>query len=169
MTVSIRRIRDDDGVVLREVRLRALLDTPSAFARTHAEEHAYPGERWTERAEWSAVGNHSVYFLSFAPGQTHACGMVGAYLPQGCSVPDLVSMWVAPEQRGSSVAQDLVAHVTAWAQAANYTSIELWVTRGNDRAEAFYKRCGFRATGAVAPLPSDPCAEELRMTRQLTA
>ena len=167
MTVSIRRIRPDDGPVLRDVRLRALLDTPSAFARTHQEESAYPAARWHERAEWSAVGDHSVYFLSFATGENIACGMVGGYLPGGAAIPDLVSMWVAPEHRGSSVAEDLVDHVVHWARMSNYPSIELWVTRGNDRAHAFYNRCGFRATGAHAPLPSDPCAEELRMARTI--
>jgi len=168
MASQIRRIQPGDGPILREVRLRALLDTPSAFARTHAEEAEYADDLWSWRAENAATGNDSVYFLSFMPGESHACGMVGAYRPDESTIPDLVSMWVAPDHRGAPIAAALVDQVVRWAAAADYPSIELWVTRGNDRAAAFYRRCGFVETGDVASLPSDPCAEELRMARPIS-
>ena len=45
MAISTRRIRPDDGALLREVRLAALLDTPSAFASTHGAESQNSDER----------------------------------------------------------------------------------------------------------------------------
>jgi len=168
MTHQIRRIQSDDAGALRDVRLRALLDTPSAFARTHAEEVEYTTEVWKLRADLAAAGDESVYFLSFADDATTASGMVGAYRPDDAATPDLVSMWVAPDHRGTPVATALVQNIIDWAAAARYPSVQLWVTRGNDRAKAFYERCGFVETGDIAPLPSDPCAEEVRMTRSIT-
>jgi ATP-dependent DNA helicase PIF1 len=37
--------------------------------------------------------------------------------------------------------------------------------RGNERAVAFYESVGFALTTDHQPLPSDPCKDELRMTR----
>ena len=47
-----------------------------------------------------------------------------------------------------------------------WDAVELWVTRGNDRAVRLYESAGFRATGDHQPLPSDPCRDELRMRRR---
>ena len=92
-------------------------------------------------------------------------GMVAAFIPEGATIPDLVSMWVAPEQRGTPLATNLVESVIGWVGDEGFNSVELWVTRGNDRAQAFYERMGFVVTGEVAPLPSDPCKDEIRMRR----
>jgi hypothetical protein len=43
--VHVRRVRADEADALRDIRLRALADTPLAFGSTHAREAAYPPER----------------------------------------------------------------------------------------------------------------------------
>ena len=43
----------------------------------------------------------------------------------------------------------------------------LWVTRGNAPAQLLYESMGFRETGEYQPLPSDPCADEIRMILHL--
>jgi hypothetical protein len=54
MVATVRRIRPDDGGLLKRIRLAALADTPSAFAKTHEEEATYDDVEWTRRAtEWS--------------------------------------------------------------------------------------------------------------------
>jgi hypothetical protein len=42
-------------------------------------------------------------------------------------------------------------------------SVDLWVVRGNDPAQRFYRAMGFRETGDYQLLPSDPCKNEFRM------
>ena len=61
-----------------------------------------------------------------------------------------------------------MGEVVAWAWAAGATAIELWVSRGNDRAESLYRQAGFSPTNDYQPLPSDPCREEQRMVLLLT-
>ena len=155
MTATVRRIRPGEGPLLKRVRLAALLDTPTAFAKTHAEESTYTDDEWENRAAAWAAGDGGATFFAEAGGSV--VGLVGTHRP---GPAELVSMWVEPESRGSGVAEALVDAVVEWAGA---DTLELWVTHGNDRAIAFYRRCGFVETDDVQPLPSDPCKNEIRM------
>lgn len=155
--ITTRRIRSDEGTTLRVVRLAALADTPSAFARTHEEEARYTDEEWDRRADdWShgAVGS-----TFFAEREGDVVGLVGGHRFAETAV-ELVSMWAAPTTRGLGVGRALVDAVLGW---AGDDPVELWVTRGNEPAQRLYERCGFVTTDDVQPLPSDPCKDELRM------
>ena len=70
-------------------------------------------------------------------------------------------------QRRAGIAAKLVEAVVGWATETNATSVDLWVTRGNEAALKLYEAAGFQATGEHQPLPSDPCKDELRMRRTL--
>jgi len=169
--VVVRRVTPADGALLRDVRLRALQDTPSAFASTYAAEATLTAAEWDERAAGGARGTER--FTAVAFDGEECVGLVGGFRndEDGHHADiDLVSMWVAPEHRGSGVADALVDAVLAWARdEAKADVVELWVTRGNDRAQRFYERCGFVETGDVQPLPSDPCKDEVRMVFGLRA
>jgi ribosomal protein S18 acetylase RimI-like enzyme len=162
----VRRVRADEGPVLKQVRLAALVDSPSAFGSSYAAEVDQPDEHWASRAELGAAGERSVTFFAVDDGSV--VGLVGAYRPDaaGPSV-ELVSMWVSPAQRRAGIAADLVDAVVRWAHGTGATAVELWVTRGNDAAVRLYEAAGFRSTGVDRPLPSDPCKDELRMRRTL--
>lgn len=156
--VSVRRIRPYDAEILRTTRLAALLDTPSAFARTHAEEVEYPADEWASRARRGSAGAASTTFFAAVDGEI--VGLVGGFRVEPSRGVELVSMWVAPEGRGRGVGAALVDAVVEW---AGDDRVELWVTRGNEPAIGLYERCGFTMTDEVQPLPSDPCKDEIRM------
>jgi ribosomal protein S18 acetylase RimI-like enzyme len=67
----------------------------------------------------------------------------------------LVSMWVAPERRGSGLADQLVAAVTAWAESEGRSWIRLHVEEYNARALRCYQRLGFEPTGRRLHRPRD--------------
>ena len=161
MTISVRRIKPDDVDLLRHVRLAALQDTPSAFAKTYEEESVYPHRLWAARAEDNSEGPDHTTIFAF---DGDACvGLVGGHRSADGELVELVSMWTEPAARGRGVAAALVEAVVEW--AGEYP-VELWVTQGNDAAQRLYERCGFAETGDYAPLPSDPCKDELRMRRE---
>ena len=164
--VTLRRVRADDGPVLKGVRLAALVESPSAFGSTHAAEVDQPDDHWAARAALGAAGRRSVTY--FAIVDQSVVGIVGGYRrdPAGSSI-ELVSMWVSPAQRRAGIAAKLVQAVVGWATETNATSVDLWVTRGNEAALKLYEAVGFQATGEHQPLPSDPCKDELRMRRTL--
>jgi GNAT superfamily N-acetyltransferase len=113
----------------------------------------------------AAFGIERAMFLAF--DESDCVGTVACIEDDAGADRQLVGMWVAPPHRGTGVAADLVAAALGWAADAGVHRVALWVTRGNDRAQRFYERCGFAVTGDVQPLPSDPCREEIRMVLAL--
>lgn len=159
MTTSTRRIQPGEGGLLRRVRLAALLDTPSAFGSSYEAEAPQSDQRWAELAAQRADGPDHATFFALDGGR--AVGLVGGHRVTQDTV-ELVSMWTSPEGRGQGVGALLVEAVVEWAAG---TTVELWVTQGNDAALRLYERCGFEVTGDVQALPSDPCKDEIRMRR----
>lgn len=163
----VRRIVTSDGPLLQRVRLEALLDAPGAFGSTYEAESTRTPEDWSAWARDRSSGGRDAMFFAFYDGD--AVGLAGGFFPDGAdgTTADLFSMWVRADQRGTPAAAGLVAAVHRWAADTGADAVELWVVRGNGRAESFYRRCGYRPTGGVAPVPSDPRSEELRMRAEL--
>ena len=73
---SVRPITPQDVTVYRDVRLRALQDTPSAFGSTYQRESRFTEEEWIARAA-RMNAEEGVGFLAMEGGA--ACGVVGAF------------------------------------------------------------------------------------------
>ena len=133
---------------MRAIRLRALLDRPDAFGRTHAEEEVKPDQFWIDRLS----GNASVCFLARRRGED--VGIVhGAAYRDRKGVAGLFGMWVASEARGRGFGDALVQRVIDWAKAEGYQRLLLHVGDENSHAIALYARMGFEPTGARGTLP----------------
>jgi ribosomal protein S18 acetylase RimI-like enzyme len=190
--VLVRETVIDDWQALRDIRLEALRDAPSAFGSSYEREAAFGEPDWLRRI--ARGGN----FLAFIPEvrasevrasevrasevrasevrasevrasevrASEPAGLIGGY-PETADIVELVSMYVRPKARGRGVGEALVAAVFAWAQARDAKTVHLWVTESNDPARALYERCGFSPTGERQPLPSDPSLDEIAMARAL--
>ena len=140
---SIRRVGPDDWRLFRDVRLASLREAPYAFGSRLG--LTYEESDW--RARLAAVAQ----FVAFDGEQP--IGTAGA-LTEG-ERTDLVSMWVAPEARGTGVGDALVAAVIAEAQVRESNVVALCVSVGNDFAERLYARHGFERTGRTQPIDED--------------
>ena len=158
--VFVREISADDWELMRDVRLAALAEAPSAFGSTYAREVAFGEPQWRER-----ISDRSATFFAYTDPVESPAGLAGVYVEDG--VADLVSMWVRPGFRGRKVGQALVDAAASWARERDFGTLWLWVTDTNDAARRLYERCGFTATGEQAPLPSNPALTESRMSRAL--
>ena len=87
-----------------------------------------------------------------------AIGMAG--LLQKDAEPHLISMWVAPHERGQGIGPLLTRAVVDLASSQGAPSVGLWATDGNDTARTMYQRLGFEFTGEWAPLPHDAASGE---------
>jgi ribosomal protein S18 acetylase RimI-like enzyme len=160
--IVIERITPQTALVFKDVRLRALLDAPTAFGSTYAKESTLPDEEWMKRAvRWSSEG--SAMFLAYE-GEI-ACGIIGSFEeedPQGAQV---ISMWVDPGFRRAGVGKALIEAVVDWARSRAVRELKLMVTSVNRGALAFYERMGFRMTGETAVYPNDATITEYEMVR----
>lgn len=164
MSVTVRRIRPDEGELLRRVRLAALSDSPAAFGSTYSRELLLSDDEWADRARRSASGSERALFFAVDEGES-VVGLAGGYRPDGtASDVELISMWTDPSARRSGVGRQLVDAVIEWSRSVGAKRVDLWVTKGNEPAERLYRATGFVETGDCQPLPSDPCRDELRMS-----
>jgi ribosomal protein S18 acetylase RimI-like enzyme len=162
MAARVRRIQPGEGLRLRDVRLRALGDTPTAFASSLSMEASRPPTAWDESALVRSEGWEAATFIAEDDGSW--LGLVGAYRPADLpGVVELVSMWVAPEARGHGLGARLATEALDWARAGGAEKVGLWVTTGNEQAISLYRRLGFVTTSERQALPSDPCRDEVRM------
>lgn len=163
--MDVRRVRPDEGALLRAMRVRALTDTPTAFGSTIEQTLAYSDEVWRERALSNATSDTISGF--FAEHDGEVVGLAGGMFEAGDDVPSLISMWVAPSARGHGGGEALIEAVVAWVRSSGAMRLQLWVTETNAPAMALYRRVGFIETGETQPLPSHPALLEHRMVREL--
>ncbi|WP_088279947.1 GNAT family N-acetyltransferase [Ideonella sp. A 288] len=149
--VSIRPIQPGQWRTYREVRLRALQDTPDAFGSTFAAEAARPDDLWALRVAEAWASGHDKALFAW-DGDT-VCGL--AWCKRSATEPgmaDLFQMWVAPQSRGRGVGAALLREVVAHARGAGATTLRLGVTVAESPAMRLYRAFGFRPVGQPEPL-----------------
>jgi GNAT superfamily N-acetyltransferase len=159
--VEVRPVRPEEAEQLREFRLRALADAPDAFAEAYDAARAEPPATWrgfteTRDDRVTVVATECERWL----------GMAGAFVKSGPPVTvGIVAMWVDPAARGAGVAIGLIDHLADWGRERGATEAEIWVTEGNDRAEARYRAAGFEPTGRRWPHEQRPEIVWLELTQ----
>lgn len=148
--MEIVRIGADDWEDFRDVRLASLLEAPAAFGSRYDDWVDAGEERWRSRLV-------AVPLTLLAREGGRVVGVVSGS-PDGEQAVELISMWVAPDARGSGVADALIAAVVAWAAEQGRTT-HLMVRSDNAPARAAYERAGFVDTGVPVGWSSDQPAE----------
>lgn len=150
---------------LRDIRLRALQEAPSAFGSTYAKEVRWSDSTWRQKAAaWSGPGAFGV----LAQDGEDVCGIAGCrFVAEEPQKAQLLSVWIAPSHRGRGLAGRLVERVVDWAWRHGATSVVLTVTSNNGPAIGLYRRLGFVDTGRLLPYANDPKLHELVMERLL--
>lgn len=169
--MKLRRIRAGEGPALREIRLRALAESPSAFGSTLAREQAFDQALWASRARESSAGSAAATFVvEDASGDW--LGLVTVLGPTHEAADDptcakLVSMWIAPEARRQGIAQKLVQAAVEFATKIGAQALCLAVTRSSTAARQLYEKFGFVPALEEGYEESHPCHGEMQMTLSL--
>jgi GNAT superfamily N-acetyltransferase len=180
MNHVIRAIRTDEWPAVKRLRLEALRDplAPLAFLQTYEDALAKPDFYWQERTSTAAEGafqrqqfiaerpdgewDGSVTVMVEEAGSEDFLGHV-VEREQG----HLVGVFVRPEQRGTGVAGALFEAAVDWCRKRGLHHVRLFVHEENARAEAFYRKAGFEATGVTGPVPGGSGAREREMVLRL--
>lgn len=161
-----------DSALLRELRLRALADSPQAFGSSYAREAAYTDEEWLAGIERFCDPSRGAGFVA-DDGDGRACGLVGCIRDDELRDEDetergiIISMWTAPEVRRRGVGTRLLAAAEAWASDRGLAELRLRVHEANVAARDLYRRAGFRETGDWDPFPNHPGGRNLYMAKRL--
>ena len=139
--MSVRRAVPGDEVVLRQVRLGAVADAPSAFATDLERERARTPEDWRR---WLSPGATLLWQEGGSPAQ----GLVAGVIDGGGSA-HLAALWVHPDRRGRGVGDALVAGLVGWAHGER-RRLSLQVVASNEHARHLYDRHGFVVVGDPA-------------------
>jgi predicted GNAT family acetyltransferase len=126
--------------VLRDVRLRALADSPDAFGSTLERELGLEEQEWRRRS----VGPVWVVEVD-----GRAVAMAGTFPNDG--VLQVWGMWTDPAHRGRGHARALLDALVGQAVSEG-SPVALHVNISNPGARAFYESYGFVGTGELEPL-----------------
>lgn len=148
---SARRFEASEWPVYRELRLRALADSPDAFGSTLASEQTRSGEDWAARIAAAATSGRDLPII--AEVDRKPAGLAWAkFDATNPSAVNIYQMWVAPEFRGQGIGRMLLRAAIEWAGDQNATEVHLAVTCGQTPAMRLYTSEGFRPTGQSEPL-----------------
>ncbi|WP_422117380.1 GNAT family N-acetyltransferase [Brachybacterium sp. UNK5269] len=147
----IHRVRGEDWISHRDLRLSMLAADPDAFWADPAQERDRDEQQW--RAEIAGPRIH----LQARRGPETLGGI--ALLPAGYTpahpIPadraHIVSLWVRPSARGLGVSRLLFRALARLAVELGRPDLRLDVDETNAPARALYERLGFRATGERDP------------------
>lgn len=165
---------EDDWVSIRELRLRAVTDTPIAFLETRQQALAVDEEGWRARVRRN-VGEDSTQVVAIDPDGRWIGSMVcfvsegsPGYVVEPRPGPrraNVVGVFVDPDWRGDrGVVDALLADIARWVtEDKGLRELYLHVTDQNPRAIRSYEKRGFAATGVVDGVPEHPGDREIEM------
>ncbi len=145
-TIVIRQSNLADVWDFRELRLGALLDSPTAFSMDHEKASHQPIKYWEDTLAMD--DNESAIFL--AEHERQLIGMTGIVRgrsPKTRHGADVWGVYVSSSWRGLHIAEELIHSCTVWAKARGIVILRLAVVATNKSAIRCYERCGFITYG----------------------
>lgn len=145
----------DEWKTLREIRLRALKDSPAAFISSYDTEVS-----WTE-AHWRQSFVGALWVVPRRGRQI--VGMARSLRVDGRPADErhLESVWVDPRHRRTGVMRAILRHLTEL--EPDVRDWLLWVLDRNPEAHAVYESLGFRPTGERQLLADASGRTEVRL------
>ena len=151
ITPKVRKFAPQEWQTYRDLRLRALAESPDAFGSTLAAEGDRSDANWSKRLVSGADSNWDLPLL--AEVDIEPIGLAwGRIEKTSPAVANLYQMWVAPTHRCLGAGKMLLEAVVVWARARDVNCLDLGVTFRNSPAMRLYTRAGFQPVGEPQPM-----------------
>ena len=144
--IVIRQSNMADASNFRELRLEALLDSPTAFSMDYQRAHNYPSKYWEDTL---AMDDHesAIFFAECGQRLIGMTGIARGRSPKTCHGADIWGVYVTSQWRGLHIAEELIRSCWEWAKAREIVILRLAVVATNQSAVRCYERCGFVSYG----------------------
>lgn len=145
-TVIIRQSNPADAANFRELRLGALLDSPTSFSMDYERASQQSIKYWED----TLAMNDQESAIFFAEHEGQLIGMTGiarGRSPKTRHGADIWGVYVTPQWRGLRVADGMIDWCKDWAQARGIVILRLAVVATNRSAIRCYQRCEFTPYG----------------------
>lgn len=151
--LDIKLLAPEEWYLLRTTRLRALSDSPDAFAS------GYEVEADWDKGQWQRLLAGATWAVAIEAGTVIGiASVVDRY--DGRHVE---SIWVAPTRRRRGVFRALLRALVDRERANGAHDLVLWVVEDNDDARRVYRRLGFVPTGERQRLSGERYELRLRL------
>lgn len=149
--VIVRRLSPHEWPAYRDLRLKALRDSPDAFGSTFEREQLRSDAEWAARLAATDGSDESLPLVAVSDDEF--VGLAWGRLDASDDrVAHVYQMWVSPTRRGRGIGSLLIDTLIEWARSVRATQLCLSVTCGNAPAERTYSKAGFEPLGSAAPL-----------------
>jgi|SRR5450432_2435913 len=168
MSILTRKLRPDEIELHRDLRLRALSDSPDSFGEAFAEAAERPATYWEDLTRSVTEPGGHVMFVALEGDNPigSAYGLRDQERDHGGRVG---GMWVRPESRRLGVGIALLQAIMDWARACALTRLALWAPDQNLGAMALYRRAGFRETENRRSLPTNETVRVVEMNFDISS
>ncbi|RYG68585.1 GNAT family N-acetyltransferase [archaeon] len=139
---------------LRDLRLRALQESPESFASTFEKESAY------SEADWIDLLSHESWLMLSINGRD-----VGIFAAKECDRSAdwnkevdcfIHSCWLDPLLRGKEVLPKMIKQLDSYCRSYGYHKLGLGVWPENTRAIRAYEKLGWEQRGGLIPSKKVP-------------
>ena len=159
----VRPLLAGEADLHRDIRLRALRESPGSYRDLYDELATMPQQYWQDLTRSLTTGQRQTMLLAELDAKVigSAYGLFDRHLD---GVARLGGMWVAPEVRRHGIGRTLLKAMLAWACNEGYGQMALRAATGRASAAALYADEGFTATGNVDKIRESSAIEIVEMS-----
>ena len=136
MDIEIRALTPDDWELYREIRIRALEESPEAFKMRPEEAREQPAEFWIDTLD------HEHWYVAFAFDAPIGLGGIKP-LPEDDTQYEIVGVWIEPHYRGTGIFETLVKEGSEHCIRKGITQLYASIFTGNGHSKTACEHEGF--------------------------
>jgi GNAT superfamily N-acetyltransferase len=164
--MRIRRLESHEAPLHREVRLRALRDSPESFAETAEEAEERPLSYWEDLTRSVTGLGRNVMFLA-CEGDAVLGSTYGLRDRDNREAARIGGTWVVPSHRRRGIGRALLHAAVSWAREQGFKRVGLWAPAANPAALSLYGKAGFKETDRRQPLRTNAVLQIMEFERDL--
>ncbi len=144
-SINIIELQDHEGDLCKELRLRALKDSPESFGESFSEANGRSQEYWQKMTKSLTPPGKNRMFIAI--DQDAHYGSAFFLLDKDDEKAARVGgMWVDSAFRRKGIGQALLSRIFTWARTNQFEKLKLWVEATPTEVKLFYQKSGFIET-----------------------